>query len=188
MSPGPSLAVIMQSSMNYGRTVGWVCAWLHALGVGCWALLTIFGIATFLVSHPELKRIIEVVGATYLFFLAWQILRTKNSTPINREDGYGQENRISPAAASFVIAFVNPKLFLFFLALFSQFVSDGQDLIDKLSMAFVAMLVDGIWYSVVATVVTHHSIKDFLERHINRINMGLAVIFIFIAAKVIVFP
>lgn len=188
MSPGPSLAVIMQASMSHGRRVGVWCACAHAGGVAVWAILTVFGISALLIANPGFKRYLELAGAAYLLYLACKILyadfvKGNPSVQISKTN-----SGLGPVTASFVIAFANPKLLVFFLALFSQFVSSGQGLIEKYAMVLIAAVVDAIWYIVVAIVVTHSATNLFLTQHIKRINTLLALIFILLAVKVIGSP
>ena len=41
MSPGPSLAVVLQQTLRNGRKAGMVTAVAHGIGIGLYALLSI---------------------------------------------------------------------------------------------------------------------------------------------------
>jgi threonine efflux protein len=185
MSPGPSLAVIMQASLNHGRRIGVCCACAHAGGVAAWALLTVFGISALLIANPSFKRYLELAGAAYLLYLACKILYADFAKRKHSEKPSKTDSRLGPIAASFVIAFANPKLLVFFFALFSQFVSSSQGLVEKFTMVFIATVVDAVWYVIVSVTVTHSATNAFLRQHIKIINTFLALIFVLLAVKVI---
>ena len=62
----------------------------------------------------------------------------------------GNASNWAAARDGFLIALINPKIILFFSALFSQFVSVDSELWVKLLMAAIAGTVDTLWYMLVA--------------------------------------
>ena len=152
MSPGPSLAVIVRHSVHGGRREGIIAAWAHGAGIGLYALLSVLGIAALLLAAPGLLWGLQAGGALFLLYLAWQAGRSALSDSIPTS---------SPALSGrqawrdgFLMAFLNPKTGLFFIALFSQFVVPGQDLLSKGGMALLAMGIDGLWYTLVALLLS----------------------------------
>ena len=74
---------------------------------------------------------------------------------------------------------MNPKLAVFFLALFSQFVTPETSLTTQILMALMATLCDGIWYCVVASVAGHDNVLPLLRKKavlINRLCGGLLIL------------
>ena len=77
------------------------------------------------------------------------------------------------------ISLLNPKIFIFFTALFSQFVPQGAGPVTLLGMAMVAGLVDGTWYSIASLLVGSIGLDKSLRRHsvlLNRISAGFYLI------------
>ncbi|MFB9159698.1 LysE family translocator, partial [Chromobacterium violaceum] len=75
MSPGPSLAMVLQQTARGGRGGGLAAAMGHALGVGLYALAAAQGLAMVMAAHPLLFKIISSLGAAYLVWLGVQGLR-----------------------------------------------------------------------------------------------------------------
>ncbi|GAM70809.1 lysine exporter protein (LYSE/YGGA) precursor [Vibrio sp. JCM 19236] len=50
-----------------------------------------------------------------------------------------------------MISLLNPKIGLFYIALFSQFISVGHSSGDKAAIILTPLIVDGLWYSLIAS-------------------------------------
>lgn len=152
-SPGPSLLVVARHSMTGSRIQGAVCALAHAAGVGLYALLTVLGLAVIVAKHPQLYRLVASAGACYLAWLGIRALRESGNRARESEARADIEWRAA-LRDGFTIALLNPKIALFFLALFSQFVGPDPGLFETLLLSTTAMGVDAAWYLVVALVLS----------------------------------
>ncbi len=152
MSPGPSLAVIVRHSVHGGRREGIIAAWAHGAGIGLYALLSVLGIAALLLAAPGLLWGLQLGGALFLLYLAWQAGRCALRATVQATE-VGSSGRRA-ALDGFLMAFLNPKTGLFFIALFSQFVVAGQSLLSKGGMALVALVIDALWYTLVALLLS----------------------------------
>ena len=179
-SPGPSLALVVRHSLSGSRALGVACALAHAMGVGVHALLTAAGLAAVLVAHPGLYRLLAVAGALYLAWLAWGILRQPGAhTPSAGPGGAG----IGAAMRDgFLMALLNPKIAVFFLALFSQFVSPDSDAFDMAVLWATATAIDGAWYSLVAVGLTGSRWLDGLRSHGAVVERVTGVLLLGLAA------
>lgn len=174
-SPGPSLAVVTRHAL-IARRQGLTCALAHAVGVGVYALLTVVGLAAVFASHPMIYRGVAVVGAVYLLWLGIEALRA-DGAEVSDVSGV----RAGWAAAGrdgFTIALLNPKIALFFGALFSQFVAPDTGLRDTAILALTALGIDGAWYVLVALALSGSGAVVWMQRRrraLDRIT-GLALI------------
>lgn len=157
MSPGPSLGVIIQIAVRQGRSQGVIASVGHGLGVGFYALLTALGLSVLITESPTLFLLVKVLGALFLLYLGFVTLK-KNG----QKAGASQQPSSPVSTNSFVIGFLtaalNPKLLIFFLALFSQFVRNEAQLLEKLLMAATVMVVDIVWYMLVSLLVSNAGI------------------------------
>jgi threonine/homoserine/homoserine lactone efflux protein len=82
------------------------------------------------------------------------------------EDGQlAESNSIwSHASKGFLIVFLNPKIALFFLAVFSQFLHPGQSLVLQWSMASLAGVIDALWYLSIAFLVSISRVSKTINR------------------------
>jgi len=174
MSPGPSLAVILQNRVQRSLIDALLASWAHAAGIFSWALAASTTIGILFQRFPTVKTFLTLAGAVFLIYLAIKSWGSKSS-------GYSEQNSQLPSAwlTGLSISLFNPKIFVFFTALFSQFIPEGASFITQLGMATVAGLVDGAWYSFVSLLVGHIGLEKSLSRHrviLNRASAGFYLI------------
>jgi threonine/homoserine/homoserine lactone efflux protein len=174
MSPGPSLAVILQNRVQRSLSDTLVACWAHAAGIFFWALAASTTLGTLFQRLPAVKTSLTLAGAAFLIYLAIKSWGSHNSDDC-------PQNSLLPAAwlSGLSISLLNPKIFVFFTALFSQFLPSEAGLITQLGMATVAGLVDGIWYSCVSVLVGHIGLERSLSRHrviLNRASAGFYLV------------
>ena len=184
MSPGPSLAVVLKQTVGNSRSHGLAASWFHAAGVGLWAFATISGLAI-LVAESELAfRVITWLGAGYLAWIGVKAIRAGRTSALKVEKGE-HSSLWSAGVEGAMISLLNPKLAVFFIALFSQFVSIDATVTDQLIMTATAALVDGIWYSIVALVLSHGPVLKALQDKSQMVNRLTGGILIALAARVV---
>jgi len=177
LTPGPSLAVVLRHTVTNSRQHGIAAAIFHAAGVALWALLTVMGLAILVAESPVLFKVITWGGAGYLAWLGYKALTAKGDGVLK----VGETDHVSWWKAGIdglMISLLNPKLALFFIALFSQFVSADQTLSDQLIMMATAGGIDGLWYVLVAVVFSHSKVLTYLQKHtrwIDRITGGILI-------------
>jgi len=151
MSPGPSLAVVARHALSGSRAQGIACALAHAVGVGLYALLTVLGLSALMLSRPVLYDALTLAGAVYLLWLGVGALRTDPGGAPAEARARVPADLFGAVRDGFTIALVNPKIAVFFLAVFSQFVDPGAGGRDTAILGLTAMTIDGAWYAIVAT-------------------------------------
>ena len=160
MSPGPSLAVVLKHSLNGGMKNGMLAALSHGFGVGLYAAASLLGLDALMLQFPTVYQFLVYLGAAYLVYLGLKILFSKP----NDSELQVQKSAVSSSKAlqdGFAIAFLNPKLAIFFLALFSQFI-DPENLTLNIGiiMCLTVFVIDTGWYLLVA-LLTDVSKKRF---------------------------
>ncbi len=184
MSPGPSLAVVMKNTLAGSRWHGMMTGIGHGIGVGIYASASVLGLAVILQHQPVLFQTLQLVGAAFLFWLGIQSFR---SSPILNDEVVLQNQR-SPRQAfysGFLVAFLNPKIAVFFLALFSQFVDATSSVAVKMLYSTTAAVIDLAWYCLVAAVMGHKTTTLFLKRWMHRIEQILGVLLIGVAIRLV---
>lgn len=184
MSPGPSLAVVMNTALHDSRAAGLVCAIAHGCGVGLYGLLTVTGLAVVITRSPQLFLAIQLSGAAYLAYLGVRSLRSSGSPLVEQERQAAPAGL--PALDGFLVAFLNPKLAVFMLALFSQFLRPEADLLEKGIMAATVLIIDAAWYSLVVLLVTHRTFVDRLRDNAVLIDRIFGALLILLALTVVV--
>lgn len=183
MSPGPSLAVVLKQTLAGGRPNGVVVALTHGLGIGLYALLSIFGLAALITASPLAFTALQWGGALYLAWLGVKGLRARANPDADLPD---VPTTASAARDGFLVVFLNPKVAVFFIALFSQVVGADTSVLAKLGYAATAMVVDGSWYLVVAWLFSTSAWLDRLKRHSIWFERIFGVILVTLAGRLVV--
>ena len=74
-------------------------------------------------------------------------------------------------------ALINPKIILFFGAIFSQFIKNDFNFNDKFLISILAAFIDTLWYMILAVhhiILFHHIFKKYKRRLVN--SFGLLMI------------
>lgn len=184
MTPGPSLAVVLGSTWQGGRAAGLAAALSHGAAVGLYALLTIAGLAALLAAAPGLFALLQFAAAGYLLYLARTALRQGGGLPETTELGATRKSLDRAARDGFMIAFLNPKLAIFMLALFAPFITADQGLAAKTVLVLTIGGIDALWYSLVVLMVMRSGLPGLLDRHRARVARFYALLLTIFAAVV----
>lgn len=178
-SPGPSLALVMRHAVNSGRRPGLIVALAHGLGVWLYALAVVFGLAALLTHLSTIMVALQLTGAVFLCYLGTGMIRSGLDDFRANHEGAAPEH--VPDAGSyfrdgFLIVFLNPKIMVFFLAVFSQFLTPSQTLTAQLYAASLAGAIDAGWYALIAILVSGGSLWEWLEQHRQRLDVVFGVV------------
>lgn len=191
MSPGPSLAVVMNATLRGGPSSGYRAAIAHGCGVALYGVITITGLAVAITRSPLVYQSLQLAGAAYLLYLGIKSLRasfssaaaptiTNSHTPPG-DSGSGRDWR-----EGFLVAFLNPKLAVFMLALFSQFLQPGFGLIEKSIMVATVGITDASWYALMTRTIANPQLMERLKRHSAMVDRLFGVLLIGLAISVAV--
>ena len=158
MSPGPSLAVVIRNNINYNRLAGIMTSIGHGLGIGVYATLAVFGLDFVLQTNQTLFLSIQILGLIFLFFLGLLFIFSKQSEEKINSD----QNQLNSFLQGFLVAIINPKIMIWFTAIYSQFISIEATVTFNLILILTASSIDAIWYIIVSIIITGYGVKSFL--------------------------
>ncbi|AUU22021.1 lysine transporter LysE [Aeromonas caviae] len=186
ISPGPSLALIIRNTVQGGQGHGVATALGHGLGVGIYALITALGLAILITQTPLLFDLIRYGGAV---FLAWLGIKALLARPAGgeagKEEGHPPRGR-QGAFEGFMVAFLNPQLAIFFIALFSQFVHADTGWREGGIMMLTAGGIDALWYVLVALVLSRGPVLAWLKAKSTVIDKVSGLVLLGLALKVVI--
>ncbi|CAJ0819988.1 MULTISPECIES: LysE family translocator [Ralstonia] len=192
VTPGPDTAYIVGRSVSQGRVAGLMSALGVSAGCCVHVLAVAFGLTALLAASTVAFTVIKVVGAAYLIYLGGRMLLAppeRDDTPAKAEtaEQAAAAKRPRPLKALFMQGFLtnvlNPKVVLFFLSFFPQFVdphaSHKAAAFLALGVVFIAM--STVWNSMVAwvaasvtrSVAGKPGIKRWLDRVVGTAFIGL---------------
>lgn len=184
MSPGPSLAMVAKHSLAGGRKNGLAAAWAHAFGIGVYAFITIIGLAVLLQQSPLLFKGISYAGAAYLAYLGVNALRSKGGVAAKLESGESVSVWQS-AREGLLISLLSPKIAIFFIALFSQFVALANGPSSQAIIVATPLIVDGLWYTLITFMLSSPKLIDKLKDRAVLIDRVSGAVLILLALRVV---
>lgn len=184
ISPGPSLALIIRNTVQGGQGHGVATALGHGFGVGIYALITALGLAILITQTPLLFDIIRYGGAAFLAWLGVKALLAKPAKGEASEEVYQLRGR-QGAFEGFMVAFLNPQLAVFFIALFSQFVHADTGWREGSIMMLTAGGIDAVWYVLVALVLSRGPVLAWLKAKSFVIDKVSGLVLLGLALKVV---
>ena len=120
-TPGPDMLLIASRSVSQGKTSGFATLAGIQLGTYCHAAAAAFGLSQLFLVVPLAYDIVRYAGAAYLLYLAWKTFRS-TGTVLAPTDGLGRLSIATVFRQGLLTNLLNPKMVLFVLALFPQFV------------------------------------------------------------------
>jgi len=179
LSPGPDLAVVTKNSLFGSRRIGLFTAVGVALGILVHVAYSLFGIGLIISQSVLLFTAIKYLGATYLLYMGFQLLRVKKKNPA--DEVHAENISLTPWQAlkeGILTNALNPKATLFFLSIFTQVIDPGTPLYIQALLGVEVALVVGIWFVTLAFIISYDPIKDrFAKAHYYLMKlMGGALI------------
>jgi threonine/homoserine/homoserine lactone efflux protein len=149
VTPGAATALVVRSAATGGQSRALATTIGNSLGVLSWGLFAAMGIAAVVATSAEAFTAVKLVGAAVLVVLGLQSLRGRRGAAPRPEPARG-----APLRDGLITSLANPKLAVFFVALFPQFVPDGAPVLPcALLMAAMVVSFDLVWYSALAYLV-----------------------------------
>ena len=181
MSPGPSLAVVLRNTISGGRTQGVMTGVGHGIGFGIYAMLAVTGLSAILIADESKFELLQWSGAIVLLWLAYNMLTYQPSDNKEEHENSGRRGFVE----GFMIAFLNPKILVFLVAVFSQFLDPQMTDMDRFLMALIAGLIDTVWYVLVAVFLSGTVIIDKLRANSTLIDRMIGSVLLILAFALI---
>ena len=181
ISPGPSLAVVLRNTISGGRTQGVMTGIGHGIGFGIYAFIAVMGLSSLLLANEQIFHLLQWAGALVLIWLAFNMITHKQSVSSKEYEGSGRKGFLE----GFMIAFLNPKILVFLVAVFSQFINHDITNTGRIIMAMMAGIIDTTWYVLVAAVLAGTSIIDKLRLNAVIIDRSIGIVLLMLAILLI---
>lgn len=149
-TPGPNLVYILGTGVGHGRRLAVASAFGVELGTLAHVLAAVVGISALLAASAAAFEVVRWAGVTYLVYLG---VRAWRSAPPSTDAAPSAPTAVSGSSMrravlrGFTVNALNPKVALFFLALFPQFTDADA------GPAWVQMLVLGFVFVALAMTI-----------------------------------
>ncbi len=144
LTPGPNMIYCVSRTLVQGRRAGLVSLAGVLLGFVVHLTAAVLGLTALLLAVPLAFDAIRLAGAAYLLWLAWQAVRPGGAAPFEARalpvDSTGTLFRMG-----FLTNLLNPKVAMFYLSFFPQFLHPerGSLLLQSLALGAVQIGVSG---------------------------------------------
>jgi threonine/homoserine/homoserine lactone efflux protein len=180
ITPGAGTAMVVRSALRGGWRAAVLTIAGNSVGVVVWALLSVLGISALVAASEVAFLVLKLTGAVVLVWLGAQsLLRAGRAdrapvTPVVRRRAFRD---------GLLTSITNPKLAVFFVALFPQFVDDRAAVLPTtLLMAALIVVFDFAWYSGLAVLVSRAKrevmrtrVARWVERTTGAVLIALGV-------------
>jgi threonine/homoserine/homoserine lactone efflux protein len=180
ITPGAGTANVVRSALRGGWRSGVLTIAGNSVGVVVWGLLSVLGVSALIAASEIAFLVLKITGACVLVWLGVQSLRHAGR-PVDAVPRAGRR----PFRDGLVTSAANPKLAIFFVALFPQFVGDrGSVLPTTLLMIALIVALDFVWYTTLAVLVSRARAAYTGSRVSRRVERLTGAVLIGLGARV----
>lgn len=124
VTPGPDTLLIVGQSVSRGHRAGLLAAMGISLGCATHVLFAVLGLSALLLASETAFNTLKVAGAIYLVWLGITMLRDKGEAPAQRVEA-PRVSRRGLLLRAYLTNLLNPKVVLFMVSFFPQFIRPG---------------------------------------------------------------
>ena len=183
MSPGPSMVVVINNAIFKSKYHGILTSLGHGVGIGIYAFFAVLGIALVIKTNIYVFNVIKFLSIIFLIYLGVKSIIEKGILDFD-------EKSLSGGFTSFLqgvsISLLNPKIFIWFIAIYSQFMSVDNDVIFNTMLILIASVTDAAWYIVLTLLVTSNIALEFIKNKSVILQKFVGCIFIIIGVLLLV--
>ena len=178
ITPGTPRIVIISHSMNYGVNK---CIWTALGDVSANIIqgtLVIFALGSFFLDNPNFLNNLKWVGIAYLFYLAYDVYKTKPKDPTS--NNITERSIFSFYRDGFLVAGTSPKAWAFFPLIFPQFIDFNSNYVIQFLILITTYVVLD-FLSLIAYAVAANKLIVWIKANPKVINSISACVLIIIA-------
>lgn len=150
-TPGPDMLLVAARSAAQGRMAGLVTYLGISAGSFTHALALALGLSQLFLAVPYAYEIVRYIGAAYLAYLAWQAFTARSSFSAQPKTD-NKKSMMVIFRQGMMTNLLNPKVALFFLAFFPQFIDPAAGAVG-VQVLILAVILNVVGFFVNLTVI-----------------------------------
>lgn len=132
ITPGPDILYVVSQSITRGRKYGYAVVVGQMGGLLFHLSLFAFGVSALITQSELLFKGVKLFGALYLFWLSYKVYQEENVIVIDEtSSGKNDKTFMGFVRKGLLMNVMNPKVMMFFLALFPGFISEAAGSVQK---------------------------------------------------------
>lgn len=184
ITPGMCMTLSMTIGMAVGVRRSLHFIWGELLGVGLVAILSIIGVASIMLSHPNLFVLLKMIGGMYLLYLGVQMWLSRGKMAMSADSSRLEHmSALGLASQGFITAIANPKGWAFFIALLPPFISQDLPLVPQLAvlvamilmLEFLCLIIYALGGKQLSRLLRVNGNVKIVNRIAGSLMMGIAV-------------
>ncbi|MDP2698189.1 LysE family translocator [Thalassospira sp.] len=158
MSPGPNGVLVAKTVPTSGRAAGFanIAGFVAAFYVH--GALAILGISMILVQSAQAFMIVKIIGAAYLCWIGIKALREawRGAAVMKKVEPARRKRTLAIACGEgFLTNVLNPKVSMFYLAAFPQFMPVGEGaVLNAFLLVVVHSAINIVWFSAMVLLLS----------------------------------
>ncbi|VFB21196.1 LysE family translocator [Pseudomonas fragi] len=174
LTPGPNMIYLISRSICQGRKAGVT----SLLGVVAGFFVHMFaaaaGLTAVFMAVPMAYEALKRAGALYLLWMAWQAVRPGASSPFEARD-LAPDAMPKLLTMGFMTSVLNPKVAVFYLSVFPQFINPEHDSmftqsivlgLTQISVSFTVNLLIALFASGIAVWFVRNPLWLAVQRYV----------------------
>lgn len=190
-SPGPDVALVVQSATRYGRRTGFLIALGLSMGILLHSIFSLTGVSLLIQQHPLWFVIIKLAGGSYLLWLGTgalgYVLRHKGEGRrlAKVEVERGLDAPLKAFVRGFMTNLLNPKALVFFVSLFSTLVPADLSTEGKLGALAILWSLSLFWFALLAQLLTSRALQARLQKAALTLDGICGAVFVLVGGGIL---
>ena len=163
ITPGPDLLYVVSQSIAKGRKFGYAIVIGQMGGLLFHLSLFAFGVSALIIKSAIAFQVVKIVGAAYLFWLAVKVFQEENVialAPSELPEAPQDKSILGFVKTGMLMNILNPKVMMFFLALFPGFISEQNGNIKQQVFILGGVFITEALASQLATAVQGNKVVN----------------------------
>ena len=139
ITPGTPRVVIVTYAINYGLKRSAITAIGDVSANTLQMILPAFGVGALVSIYPDILNYLKWIGILYLLYIAFDLFKSSKNLDFNKS--FSSKSNLSLFRDGFLVAFLSPKAWVFFAAIFPQFLNLQGDFIIQLIILIISWIV-----------------------------------------------
>lgn len=188
VSPGPNSILIAKTVPLSGQKVGFANIGGFVAAFYIHGTLSIFGISVLLVQSAQAFFIFKILGAAYLIWIGIKSLISafkagNTGLPDSAQKDIKPVSIRSAFSEGFFTNVLNPKVSMFYLAAFPQFMSINEGVVNAYTLVTAHAIVNFVWFSIMVYTLSCIKVAANNARFKRWLNSITGVVFIGFGSK-----
>ena len=143
ISPGPNMIYLISRSITQGKKAGLISLAGVISGFLFHIILVSFGLTALLFAIPLAYTLLKTIGVVYLLYLAWQAVKPGSKGIFETKKDLPADKPAKLFRMGFLTNVLNPKVAVFYLSFFPQFIKPayGSILSQSLQLGITQVFV-----------------------------------------------